>query len=127
VEELLRVLDGRDHWARVEALEKLGALGDAAALPHLAGVLEDGKECRHTRGAAIASLVALRAAETPELLRALKRTLLYDEDSEVRAAAATALGELGFRGAAGALRHVAAREKEPDLARAAAHALAKLG
>jgi HEAT repeat protein len=127
VEELLRVLDGRDHWARVEALEKLGALGDAAALPHLADLLEDERECRHTRGAAIASVVALRAAESPELLRALKRTLLYDEDAEVRTAAAAALGELGFRGAAGALRHVATRGEDPDLARAAAHALAKLG
>jgi len=127
VEELLRVLEGRDHWARVEALEKLGALGDLAALPHLAGVLEDERECRHTRGAAIAALVALRAAESPELLRALKRTVLYDEDVEVRTAAAAALGELGFRGASGALRHVATRGEDPDLASACAHALAKLG
>src|SRR5262249_45960282 len=126
-EELLRVLDGRDHWARVEALEKLGALGDSAAIPHLTGILDDERECRHTRGAAIASLVSLRAAETPALVRALKRTLLYDEDAEVRAAAASALGELGLRGGAGALRHVATRGEDPDLARTCAHALAKLG
>ena len=123
MDELIAILAGRDHWARVEALEKLAQF--PAAVPNLVEILEDEKECRHTRGAAIASLVALRAPESPALIRALKRTLLYDEDGEVRAAAAGAIGELHLFSCAGALRHVA-KSGDPDLARTAAAALAKL-
>ena len=124
MDELLGVLEGRDHWARVEALEKLAAFSEA--VPHLVELLDDEKECRHTRGAAIASIVKIHPAESPALVRALKRTLLYDEDSEVRAAAANAMGELGLVSATGALRHVA-KSGDPELAPLAAAALAKLG
>lgn len=122
-EQLLGILEGRDHWARVEAISALGALGDGRALSPLSAVLEDERECRHTKAEAARALARLEMAEAGE---ALMRALEHDEDVEVRTLAAEALGRLRVVSAARVLRRVAAREKDRDLVAAARRALEQL-
>jgi hypothetical protein len=123
LDALLATLSGHDHWRRVEAIEALGRLGDPAAGPALVEVLEEPRECRHTRAAALGALFALGVATGA---RAIKRTALGDPDSEVRAAAARALGRLAVPGAAATLRHVAEHDADADVAAAARAALTEL-
>jgi hypothetical protein len=67
---------GREHWERVEGLEATGATGDRAAVPALVSIVvdENGKECWHTKTAALRSLVQLGAVDAgPAILKALAR------------------------------------------------------
>jgi HEAT repeat protein len=114
---------GAEHWERVEALTRMGAAGDRAAVPELVAVLEeDDKECWHTRTAAIRSLVQLGAVEAAP---AILRTLARDDDPDTREAAVDALGAFGFARARRVLERLAAAADDPLAARARA-ALARL-
>jgi HEAT repeat protein len=112
---------GAEHWARVAWVEGLSV----EAVAELIAVVEDesGRECRHTLGAAIASLGRIGARQAgPAILKLLART---PRDGELREAAVAALGAIGEPRARRLLERIA--REEPDLAEAARAALAKIG
>jgi HEAT repeat protein len=121
LDKLLAILDGTDHWSRVEAIGDLRELGDRAAIPALIEVLEDEQhECWHTQTEAITALVALGATESaPALIAALTRA----RDPDTRIHAAEALATLRIAQAHVALRMIATRERDSDVGRAARKAL----
>ena len=92
---LLELLEGGDHWQRVEAIASLGQLGDAAAVPALIKIVGDQQfECWHTRVEAIDALAALGAVEAAPHLRAIVR----DSDPDIREHALDALKQLREKG-----------------------------
>lgn len=112
-----------EHWDRVATLVALGQKGDSNAVPELLAVLEDERQCCHTKVAALESLALLGAKEAgPKVLKVLAR----EPDLEVKEAAANALGELGYAQAKRLLSRLAAEAAERPLGKAAQAALVKL-
>ncbi len=150
-EPLTKALKGPAWIARGNAAWALGALGNHAAAPLLAGALRDTEATVRRRGAW--ALGALDASESvPALIEALKDTdpgvreqvawalgaigdrraveplmnALNDESAQVREQAAWALGALGDRRAAPALAK-ALKDSEARVRKQAAWALGAIG
>jgi hypothetical protein len=121
------VVSGAEHWARVEALER------ATDARELYGVLDDAKECWHTKAAAMRALVRLASAAaagattpaTDEAGAAILKTLARATDDDVREAAIDALGALRYDRAARMLERIAAGDGPAHLIAAAQRALAR--
>jgi HEAT repeat protein len=122
VPRLLQVLRGRQvgYSVRESAVEALGRIGDAEAVPGLLEALHDADA--DVRWAAAAALERIGdAAAVPGLLAALG-----DADANVREAAAAALGEIGDAAAVPGLL-AALRDANAGVRRAAAAALGEIG
>jgi HEAT repeat protein len=121
VPRLLQVLRGRQvgYSVRESAVEALGRIGDAEAVPGLLAALGDANA--DVREAAAAALGEIGAPAVPGLLAALR-----DADADVREAAAKALGEIGDAAAVPGLL-AALGDAEANVREAAAKALGQIG
>jgi HEAT repeat protein len=112
---------GEEHARHVEALERAGRERDHAAVPSLIDILLDEKQCFHTRGAAIRSLVQLDARESaPAILKLLAR----DTDPDTRGDCIDALVAFRFAQARRYLERLASTDD--PLSSAARAALERL-
>jgi HEAT repeat protein len=122
VPRLLQVLRGRQvgYSVRESAVEALGRIGDAEAVPGLLEALHDADA--DVRWAAAAALERIGdAAAVPGLLEAL-----HDADADVRWAAAAALERIGDAAAVPGLL-AALRDANAGVRRAAAEMLGQIG
>jgi HEAT repeat protein len=122
VPRLLQVLRGRrvEYSVRESAVEALGRIGDAEAVPGLLEALHDADA--DVRWAAAAALERIGdAAAVPGLLEAL-----HDADADVRWAAAAALERIGDAAAVPGLL-AALRDANAGVRRAAAEMLGQIG
>jgi len=128
---LLQAAESNDQELRRQALLSLGAIRAASATPTLLKLLEQSDWSRRTidiKKDAIRALGEIRAAEAITALAAVlgKRRLLRRAlNDELRVAAAAALGDIGEEHARPALE-MALQDSNPEVARAAAKALAQL-
>jgi HEAT repeat protein len=131
VDILLRAAESDDQELRRQALLSLGAIRAASATPTLLKLLEQSDWSRRTvdiKKDAIRALGEIRTAEAVPVLIAIlgkRRFLRRALNDELRAAAATALGDIGEEHSRPALEK-AAQDGNPAVARAAAKALAQL-
>jgi len=131
VDILLRAAESDDQELRRQALLSLGAIRAASATPTLLKLLEQSDWSRRTvdiKKDAIRALGEIRAAEAVPALTAIlgKRRLLRRAlNDELRAAAATALGDIGEERSRQALEK-ALHDGNSAVARAAAKALTQL-
>jgi HEAT repeat protein len=105
---------GKEHWDRVAWLEGMGRQGEKWRIPELIAVLDDEKECWHTRTTAMRSLVQLEAREAgPAILKLLAR----DDDPDTREVAIDALGALRCEQATRLLERIQAADDETRVLR----------
>jgi len=128
---LLQAAESNDQELRRQALLSLGAIRAASATPTLLKLLEQSDWSRRTidiKKDAIRALGEIRAAEAVTALTAVlgkRRFLRRALNDELRVAAAAALGDIGEEHARPALEKVL-QDSNPEVARAAAKALAQL-
>jgi len=123
VPALIRALGSWDNKTWNQAMGVLEAIG-APAAPAVAAALDDGELYVRLHAAELVARMGLADEElgVPARLRAaLARPNALD-----RSHAATALGELGLEAASGELRRLVETDRDPDVVRAAALALAAL-
>ncbi len=122
VPALLEALAHTSADTREAAAEALGSIGDPRAAAPLASVLSDADEAASVRLAAARALGDLSDRDTiPSLAQAL-----HDGDAQVRAAAATALGEMAAPAAVQPLQELLEREQQAAVIDAARQALIQL-
>lgn len=120
-EALLRTTRDANAWRRARAVLALAEIGDRRAVETMVTLLGDGEAA--VRRAAASAFEKLRDERA---IDPLTRVLANDPSSLVRTYAAMALGALGARHAVPALLE-ATRAREPNLRRAAARALCRIG
>lgn len=125
---LLEIVDDQDEEISRQAILSLGVIGDAAAVPDLLRIVRKGDFfCKQLerKKEAIRALGEIGAKEAvPTLCTILKTRRLYkrQEQNELRAAAALALGEIGDPDTAPLLEKMTA-DRAPEVARQATLAL----
>ncbi|MEL6342669.1 MAG: HEAT repeat domain-containing protein [Myxococcota bacterium] len=146
VDPLIKQLNGFRSSGRSGIIQALGKIGDARAIPHLTEVAEE-RPITYLNGMAIQSLASLGEASVvkmiltnrrfhPEMDRALAKLgaaaigplvsmLRKDDNAEVRALSAAALGEMNEARTMGSLIQ-ALQDPNADVKKAAARALARL-
>lgn len=97
-------MDDADWWVREQAIEVIGQLGEAKAIPYLLDLMKRHPTERLVCAQALTNLRATDAA--PAIAE-----LLADEDVEVRLAAVQAIGKLGARSAEDQVKQ---RTQDPD-------------
>ncbi|WP_197356066.1 HEAT repeat domain-containing protein, partial [Streptomyces clavuligerus] len=120
---LLAAVDGVDPAGVRAAVDALGALRYRPAVPYLAVLAADTGEPGTVRARAVRALGLIGAAGALPVVLAAAR----DPRGVVRARAAQALGAFAVPEAAEALGALAAGDADPDVARAAARALGRIG
>jgi hypothetical protein len=116
----------RDTLVKRAAIQALGTLGDAAAVPFLSRVVSDGDE--ESQLAAVSALARIGSGEAlPALLGVVnRRTLLgLKKSSRVKTAAIAAIARIPTQGARDAI-HALAGGKDSDAAAEAQRALATM-
>jgi HEAT repeat protein len=124
---LLDQLNDADRLVKRAAIQALGALGDAAAVPFLARLLGEGAD-EEIQLAAIAALGRIGSPEAlPSLMGVANRRSLFGgkKMGRARSAAVQAIGKIGTQGAREVLHSIAAG-KDADLAEEARRALSVL-
>ncbi|MEV7197585.1 HEAT repeat domain-containing protein [Streptomyces sp. NPDC093510] len=108
---------------RASVTDALGALRLLAGAAPLAALAKDEEQPSTVRARAVRALGLIGAPDTLPVVLACARS----SHEAIRARAVTALGGYPMSAAARALGEVVAHDPEPDIARAAVHALGRIG
>ncbi len=120
-----RLLNSPDLWARIDAAQALGRIGDARAVPGLLVALKSEQlieQCKLDWEQA--KSIADRDAQASR--RAFLWETLTAEISDIRVAAARALGQIGGQDARAGLSEALQEKLDPHVRQAAAEALERL-
>jgi HEAT repeat protein len=122
VPSLIGALSSKEVWVRAKAAESLGRLADSRAIPSLIVLLHDDSDSvRENAIQALAEMVATQASEP-----LLRIAVSPEETGYIRSEAIKSLGRMGIGEAVPLLRKLRQTEKDEDVQKAAADALAIL-